>query len=102
MLEIGIEEDLKLPISLSYMKIKYNFTPGSEDSICFHQAMGQSEQMGIFSTEAIDSLIKYKWSILRIVGLVQAIGYVAMMLLMFIGHSRHTDSFVYLILLWVC
>jgi len=40
MLEIGIEEDAKMPIALSYMKIKYNFTPGSEDSICFHQAMG--------------------------------------------------------------
>ena len=36
MLDMGVDEDSKLPVQLNYMKLKYNFMPGSDDSIEFH------------------------------------------------------------------
>jgi len=100
MLDEGVDEDMKQPVQLNYIKLKYNFTPGSKESLEFMTALKHSNHMSLFSSESIKRLVDYKWSRTIWIGYIQALIYVSMLLVMLIGHSTYPNNMFWVTMLW--
>lgn len=66
----------------------------------FMSAMKNSEQISIFSTDAISKLIEYKWRNLIYIGYAQALIYITFMIVMLFLHSDEPENAFYKTLLW--
>ena len=54
-------EDELWPIQFKTIMMDLNLTPGSLESIAFHQELSRTQAKDIFKTESIQKLLKYKW-----------------------------------------
>ena len=61
------DQDENDPIQFKRIAMALNFIPGSYESIQFHQALAHTKIKGIFKTEAIKMIVKYKWDQNRLI-----------------------------------
>ena len=85
---------------MNYLKIKYNFTAGSDDSINFLVALNNSKHSEIFSTEAVKNLINYKWYETIWLGYIHLILYFGLMNVMIFGHCTYPEDIKWILVLW--
>ena len=65
MIEGEVEDVDAMPIEFRCTKFQYCFTPGSQDSIDFHQSLEETSAETIFQSEVIQQILKYKWSLVK-------------------------------------
>ena len=53
------------PIEFRCSKFHYNFIPGSESSVSFHQALQDTVANNVFEAEVIQKILEYKWGIVK-------------------------------------
>lgn len=58
----GVSEEDKKPLKQQRLKLKYNLTPGSYDSMDLHIAMANCEAP-IYETEALNMILSEKWDV---------------------------------------
>ncbi|CDW74847.1 wd-40 repeat protein [Stylonychia lemnae] len=62
MLNSKIPESQQKPLLFKSLKIKYNLEPGSLSSIILHQSLQDTNSKEIFTSEAVNRILEYKWN----------------------------------------
>lgn len=58
------EEDKKLVVYKN-ITFKLNLTPGSEESVRFHECLAECTENSVFSSDCIKNILDYKWQLLK-------------------------------------
>lgn len=80
------------------MEFKYNFTLGSKSSLRFHNALFDCRCEEVFSTEAIQRFIDYKWPIIQRMALRRAFIFYIGLISIYL-HACYPGNVLYLIMM---
>ncbi|CDW74119.1 wd-40 repeat protein [Stylonychia lemnae] len=100
MLDQSANEQKQKPLLFKSLKIQYNLEPGSVSSIQLHQSLQDTAIQGIFTSEAINRILQYKWNLVKNYAYSQTLIYFAFVILI-IYHSvfnKNSHSCIIMIL----
>jgi hypothetical protein len=90
-----INDKEELPVVFEQIMFKYNYTPGSFDSLELHKALEMTETDAIFETKCIQAILKYKWGQVKWISFFQ--GFVMFTYLVTILlHFMNPDTIIYI------
>ena len=66
-------DNQELPVVFKKITFKQNYEAGSKESLEFHGALENTESDSVYGTEAIQAILKYKWSQVKYIARIQGL-----------------------------
>jgi len=90
-----------MPLVYKSIQFKYNFSPGSVSSVLFLSSLkNDTTNLDAFSSPAIQAILIYKWSMIKMRAYIRALLYAIYIIILFVHiHYNSTDTITTYILI---